>query len=32
MDSGPLYEDYDNKYKLNKGEGKLFIMTNYIST
>ena len=25
MDSGPLHEDCDSKYKLNKDEGKLFI-------
>ncbi len=26
MDSGPWHEDYDNNYKLNKGEGRLFII------
>lgn len=25
MDSGPLHEDYDTKYKLNKDEGRLYI-------
>lgn len=29
MDSGPLNKDYDDNYKLNKKEGKLFIKLLY---
>ena len=29
MDSGPLSKDYDDNYKLNNEEGKLFIKLLY---